>query len=57
MPAVSSPPRVAGLSDSGFGTWFAGSDSPWPVSFPPLPPQVEALYKHCSGLLRYYETV
>ena len=48
MPAVSSPPRVAGLSDAVFGTWFGRSDSPWPVPFPPLPPQTVAHYGPCS---------
>jgi len=48
LPAVSVPTHVAGLSGAVSGTWLVGPDSPWPVPFPPLPPQAVAHHRLCS---------
>jgi len=49
LPAVSVSAHFAGLTGSVSGTWVAETDSPRPVSFPPLSPQAAAHHGPCSG--------
>ncbi len=48
LPAVSVSAHFAGLTGSVSGTWVAETDSPRPVSFPPLSPQAAAHHGPCS---------